>query len=196
MNTNLGFSENKYQLTPDEIEKLRKDNIKVFEKLFKLFYEPLIQYAYNYLNNVETAENIVQEVFYKIWKNRKRLDPQKNIASYLYKITKNQSFKFLKHKNIQYNYANVHVLDDFDIENKTPVDIIQYKELETAVNKAISSLPEKCYTVYSMNRFNNLSYKAIAEIQGVTIKAIEKQMTRALKILRRQLKTFLTLLFY
>jgi RNA polymerase sigma-70 factor (ECF subfamily) len=184
VNKNITFSS-------ADIEKIKTDDVEAFGRLYKMFYEALVNFAHNYLNDLESAENVVQDVFFNVWRGRKKLNSQKSIKSYLYQAAKNQSLKQLRHKKIHIKYLNTQFADDVD--NESPAAILQYKELDSAVNDAISNLPERCYTVYSLNRFNNLSYKEIAEIQGVSVKAVEKQMTRAFKILKKQLQIFLSM---
>jgi len=174
-----------------EIKKLHNDDIDAFGRLYKLYYKQLVHFSYNYLYEIEAAENVVQDVFYNIWKNRKKLNPKKNIKSYLYQAVRNQSLKCIRHQRVRRDYFGKNIF--IDIDNESPDKVIKYKELESAVNEAIHKLPEKCYTVFTMNRFENLSYKEIAEILGVSVKAVEKQMTRAFKLLRKQLISFLSI---
>jgi RNA polymerase sigma-70 factor (ECF subfamily) len=184
----------KQEFTYADIEKIRLDDVETFGRLYKTYYEALVRFAHNYLNDLEGSENVVQDVFFNVWKGRKQIDPEKSIKSYLYKATRNHCLKQIRHKQIRIKYLNMQVLNEIDEES--PSAVLQYKELEDAVKDAISNLPEKCYTVFSLNRFNNLSYKEIAEIQGVSVKAVEKQMTRAFKLLKKQLHIFLSALFF
>jgi RNA polymerase sigma-70 factor (ECF subfamily) len=186
--------QNESEFTFTDIEKLRNDDIDAFGRLYKSYFEQLVRFSCNYLNELESAENVVQDVFCNVWKNRKRLDSRKNIKSYLYQAVRNQSLKYIRHQKIRREYISNNIFINVDSE---PSDsLVKYKELETAVNKAIRKLPKKCYTVFTMNRFNNLSYKEIADILGISVKAVEKQMTRAFKILKKQLHTFLSLLTF
>jgi RNA polymerase sigma-70 factor (ECF subfamily) len=179
------------EFNSEDIGELRNDNIEAFGRLYKTYYEQLVQFAYNYFYDLASAESIVHDVFVNVWKNRKNINPQKNIKSYLYTATKNQSLKQLRHHKVQAEYIKNTIF--IEIDNESPDNLVRYKELETAVNKAIRNLPPKCYTIYTMNRFNNLSYKEIANILGISVKAVEKQMTRAFKILKKQLHIFLSL---
>jgi RNA polymerase sigma-70 factor (ECF subfamily) len=173
------------QFDSTNMERLRQGDIDVFEELFRVHFSPLLQFAFEYVNDVADAENIVQEVLYNVWKNRRYVNPQLNIKTYLFTAVKNQSLKYLKHQKVHHNFVvkqvSLHTDDD------SPEKLLLYKELETAVQTVIDNLPDKCRMIFCMNRFDRLTYKEIATIQGISIKTVEKYMTRAFKILRRQL---------
>ncbi len=178
------------RLTPDIILHLKQNDIKAFEKIYRAFYKPLTRFAMQYVHDQDEAENIVQEVMYRLWQNRKQLNPQKNLKTYLFTAVKNRALTLLKHKKVRQDYSKQLLSVQFDSD--TPERIFQNKELAEAIEISIAALPEKCRRVFCMNRFENLTYKEIASVQGVTVKAVEKQMTRAFKLLRKHLSVFLT----
>ena len=145
----------------------------------------MIHFVHRYVQDVPTAENLVQEVFLAVWANRSRLDPAKNVKTYLYTAARNQALKHLRHSDVEDRSAA-------DVScalprQDTPEDELRQKEISTAVARAVAALPEKTRIVFSMNRYDHLTYAEIAEIQGVSIKTVETQMGRALKFLRGRL---------
>jgi RNA polymerase sigma-70 factor (ECF subfamily) len=173
------------------VDKIRQGDSKSFEKLFMAYCQPLITFARRFIRDTSAAENIVQDVFLEIWINRSRLDPSLKIKSYLYTAVKNQALKQIRHDHVVQRSAKD--LKSFDIPIKTPQDELDIKEMNTRFNQAVEELPEKCRIIFSMNRFDQFTYREIAEILGITVKTVETQMGRAMKFLRHRLADFLSI---
>ena len=167
------------------VQKVREGDGKAFEQLFRLYCQPLIHFISRYVQDVPTAENLVQEVFLAVWANRSRLDPAKNVKTYLYTAAKNQALKHLRHNDVEDRGAEA--VGSTLPRQDTPEDELRQKEISTAVARAVAALPEKTRIAFSMNRYDHLTYAEIAEIQGVSIKTVETQMGRALEFLRGRL---------
>ena len=167
------------------VRQLRTGDAKAFERLFGLYCQPLIHFVRRYVQDTSIAESLVQDVFLALWANRAQLDPTRNIKTYLYTAAKNQALKHQRHLDVVHRSAE-EVLLTFP-RLKTPEDEWREKELAAAVYQAIEALPEKCRLIFSMNRFDHLTYAEIAEIQEISIKTVETQMGRALKFLRNRL---------
>lgn len=176
------------------IEKIVKNDADAFEKLFYTYCQPLINFTYRYVKTIPAAENIVQDVFLKIWLKRKQLKPSSNIKSYLYTAVKNEALKYLRHaKVVQRSAKEVQMLDS---SIKKPEDELSEKELAAAVQKAIGELPQKSRMVFLMSKYDNLTYSEIAEIQKISKKTVETHMGRALKFLRKRLSNFFSVLLF
>ncbi len=171
------------------IEKIAKGDHVAFERLFTYYCQPLINFACRYVKNTDIAENIVQDIFVKIWQNRTQLDPSSDIKIYLYTAVKNQSYKYFRHLDVKRRATEN--LPFVQQSVKTPEDERNEKEIITAINKAIEKLPKKARIIFSMNRFDNLTYKEIAKIQNISVKTVETHMGRALKFLRDHLSHLL-----
>jgi len=153
--------------------------------LFKIYSQKLIYFSQGYVRDKQTAENIVQDVFLRVWQTKENLDPVKNIQSYLFMAVKNESLKQLRHLQVEKKHQeNVSVLSVVEL---TPDEKIDQNELREEINKAINYLPDKCREIFTMSRFDQLKYSEIADILGISIKTVETQMGRALKKLREQL---------
>ena len=170
------------------VEKIARGDTAAFKNLFTSYCQALINFAQRYVNDTQIAENIVQDVFVTIWQKRSQLNPTLNIKVYLYTMVKNQSLKYLRHVDVTQRSATH--LEQIQPAVKTPEDESQEKELGEAINAAIEKLPEKERIIFSMNRFDNLTYKEIATIQNLSVKTVETYMGRALKSLRNRLADF------
>jgi RNA polymerase sigma-70 factor (ECF subfamily) len=166
------------------IIKICEGDADAFKNLFETYCQALIYFAWRYVKNTQVAENIVQDVFLRIWLNRTKLNPALNTKSYLYKAVKNQALQHLRKAKIENQKGNFQVLDD---STKSPEDILEEQEISVAVQRAISELPTQSRLIFTMSKYSNLKYSEIAEIQNISIKTVETHMGRALKFLRKRL---------
>ena len=177
------------QIDSQLVEKISKGNALAFKDLFKNSCQTLINFARRYVKDTQIAENIVQDVFVRIWQNRSQLDPSLNIKIYLYTMVKNHALKYIRHAGVLKRSESY--LEQNQPAVKTPEEETQGRELAQAISEAIENLPEKERLIFSMNRFDYLTYKEIAEIQNISVKTVETYMGRALKFLRKRLVNFL-----
>jgi len=171
-----------------------------FEQLFKEHFKSLYAYAYTILKNEATAEEIVQNVFYKIWEKKVPDTIQTSLKAYLYKAVYHESLNYLKHQKIKAQY-HTHVMHGSkDEADHTPSRKVLVKELEEKLRQALNTLPPQCRTIFQMSRFDGLKYQEIADELGISIKTVENQMGKALKQLRVKLIDYLPIfilaLFY
>lgn len=166
--------------------------IKSFEKLFKEYFIPLSNFANTYLHDLEASKEIVQEVFVNIWNKRNEMLEDQKLKSYLYTSVRNRSFNYIRdHKKFQSNVLDVELADH---ESPLNMDNLEVEELQLKIEDALSTLPDKCREVFSLSRFENLKYTEIAERMGISVKTVEAQMSKALKILKIELKDYITIL--
>jgi RNA polymerase sigma-70 factor (ECF subfamily) len=175
----------------DCVTKIRDGDAGAFEELFNTYCQQLINFTRNYVIDKQVAENIVQDVFVRIWQRRKKLDPSKMIKSYLYTSVKNEALKQLRQLEIE-KKSHERILESY--EDSRPEKEIEGKEIGFYVNRAIDELPEKCREIFIMNRYDNLKYAEIADILDISVKTVETQMGRALKKLREKLKPIFPLI--
>jgi len=172
------------------IERIREGDAAAYECLFMNHAKALINFAWRFVGDAQTSENMVQEVFLKVWINRINLNPDLSIKAYLYKSVKNQALKFLRHAKVEGRRENIPIPENRAF---SPEDQLNTKELESAVRKAVDELPEKRRLIFTLCKYDHLSYAEIAEIQKISIKTVETQMGRALKFLRKRLSHFVHL---
>ena len=177
------------------INLLREGNAQAFEKVFRLYFKSLHSYAYTFMKDDELPEEIVQNVFCRIWEKRNQLKTDGSLKAYLYRSVHNESLNHLKQ---QKNRVNLQVLYSNANEESTSLasEKIMLTELGTHIQQALNELPEQCRTIFQMSRFEQLKYQQIADQLNLSIKTVENQMGKALKILRTKLAEFLILVLY
>lgn len=175
------------------IEQLTAQNESAFEKVFKRYYKPLHAYAYTIVKDEAVADDMVQQVFYRMWNSSEKINIQSSIAAYLYRAVYNESLNFIKHQKIVVTHQK-ETAPYMKSERDTAAGKIIHKELEQKLRLALNTLPEQCRTVFQLSRFENLKYQEIADYLGISIKTVENQMGKALKIMRHQLIDVLPLI--
>lgn len=179
------------------LQQMKQGDKKALETLFKTYYSSLIKFARNILKNTEQAEDITQDVFIKIWDKRQDLENITSFKAYLFMAVRNQCFNTLK-VNERKNWLDDEP-ENYENYMSNHVEANLYaKDLNGKINEAIELLPEKCKLTFQLSRFENLSYKEIAETMNVSVKTVENQMGKALAFLRKSVLPYLNLvvLFY
>lgn len=167
-----------------------------FEEMFKTHFKGMHAYAATITRDEDAAEEIVQQIFCKLWEKKDRISISESAKSYLYRCVYNESLNYLKHLKVKQAYQAYAVHQMEHKEHTTPK--ISLRELEDKIGKALNELPEQCRTIFQMSRFEDLKYREIAEELGISVKTVENQMGKALKLMRLKLVDFLpaTLLFF
>ncbi|UOB17137.1 RNA polymerase sigma-70 factor [Abyssalbus ytuae] len=191
------MSDNKHNNNETFIYCTNNINEVEFDTIFNLYYDKLLFIAKNYISRPEDAEEIVQDVFIKLWKKKKDLNININLNGYLFKMTKNACLDHLRKKSRQLqkhghyeqieNWLNYNALSDNNAS-----EIIQ-KELASQIIEAINILPEKCKHVFIKSRIEGLAHKDISEQLQISIKTVENHIGKALKHMRFHLQEFLHL---
>lgn len=165
-------------------------NDKAFEQMFKAHYKELHSYANVMLRDEDTAEEIVQSMFLKFWEKRALLNVQTSIKAYLYKCVYNDSLNYIKHQKVKTKYQDfaAYTMND---HHEAASSRVELTELQFKLHEALNELPEHCRTIFQMSRFEELKYREIAEQLDLSIKTVENQMGKALKILRLKLADFI-----
>ena len=131
------------------LKKIKEGDIKAFESIFRLYYTPLCLYATSITGEQEVAEEIVQDLFYVFWKERESLPILRSIKNYLYGATRNRSLQYLEHREVRYRYRNTVLAgENPESESYTPQDQLEYKELQSLVNRALGKLPERRLRIF------------------------------------------------
>ncbi len=164
-----------------------------FEELFRTHYSALCGYANMYLNDVDAAEDMVQEVFLKLWKNKNSLEIRTSLKSYLFRAVRNACLNMIDHINIREEYKKFNELDiKEDESNFTDESIVS--ELEDKIRTTIDTLPVERRKVFVLSRYEGLKYKEIAERLNISVKTVENQMGKALQFMRENLVDYLPLI--
>jgi RNA polymerase sigma-70 factor, ECF subfamily len=177
------------------IELLAKKDESAFEKVFKDNFKKLQSYAITIVGDENVAEEMVQNVFFKLWDRSEKINIQSSIAAYLYRAVYNESCNYLKHQKVKQGFLNYskHAMSDISTEKASKKVLVT--ELEQRIKNALNDLPEQCRTVFQLSRFEELKYQQIADTLGISIKTVEAQMGKALRIMRVKLVDYLPLVF-
>jgi RNA polymerase sigma-70 factor (ECF subfamily) len=168
-----------------------------FEKFFKTYFKSLHAYAFTMLQDEIMAEEIVQQVFYKIWEKKEQFKVHTSVRAFLFKAVYNECLNYLKHQKHKFSHQNyVLYTNRGQVSNENATMRVEFNELETRLHKAMNELPEQCRTIFYMSRFDELKYREIAQQLGLSIKTVEAQMGKALKVLRKKLIDFLPVLLW
>lgn len=170
------------------LNELQKGNERAFDTIFKQYYKPLCQFSYSLIKDQDTAENLVQEVFVKLWEKRENMTNIDNLLSYLMGMVRNQSVDFLRKEK-----TNSKIYNQLRPESSgnTTEEQISKNEFEEKLLKSILNLPERCRTAIEMSRFEGFSNKEIAQKMEISVKGVEALIGRSLKLLRSELQEFL-----
>ena len=162
-----------------------------FESLFREYFPPLMAFAGKILGDEEDAREVVHQVFINLWEKRKEVDLSTSLKSYLFTSVHNRSLNVIRDRKKFAEGEMPELAGEWDVSAQ-----IESMELEEKIRESINSLPEKCREIFELNRFSGLKYAEIATQLGISVKTVENQMTKALKILREQLGKYLTLLMF
>lgn len=162
------------------ISNIKAGSRNAFRALFDIYYKKLIDFALYRTRDLEVSKDLVQDLFTTIWNNRENLDSTKSIKSYLYKALTNQIINLGKHSSSK----SIPLNDSIILQNN-----IESEKLENSIDilNAIEQLPVKLKTAFMLSRIEGFKYSEIAEICEISVKAVEKRMTKALKLLRKKL---------
>lgn len=177
----------KDNLTYELLSRLKNGDILAFDQVYELYSHKLFSFAFKILKNEAEADDIVQEVFVKIWESRHKLEDYKLLNSYIFTIAYNNSIDLIR-KRIN-NAKYLEHLKNSAVINFTPTIIshIEYNELNIQTEKLIASLPERQKQVYLLHREEGLTYPEIAEKLGISKNTVENHMVKALKYLRQNI---------
>ncbi len=177
------------------VEGLKSGDEKVFEELFRTYYVPLCQYCLRYVSDPDMAEEIVQDLFFRIWIKRDEIRINTSMKSYLYMALRNHALNHINHLKIHDRYHQfIKMRSRADLDYQ--VDVLEEKDMERIMKKAVAMLPEKRREIFELSRFENLKYTEIAQRLNLSVKTVESQMSKALENLRNIINKFLTVFLF
>jgi RNA polymerase sigma-70 factor, ECF subfamily len=168
------------------VERIRQGDIGQFESLFRSSYVSLVRYAKTLIKDHDTAEEIVQDLFFRLWQDKEKLNIESSLNGYLFRSVHNKCLHFIEHNKVVERYAEEMSFRQPE-KQESPSDILQYSELQARIARILEKLPERCGQIFFMSRFEGLKYSEIAEKLSVSVKTVESNMGRALKEFRKEL---------
>jgi RNA polymerase sigma-70 factor (ECF subfamily) len=169
------------------IRRIRQGDVAQFESLFRSSYISLVRYARKLIKDHDTAEEIVQDLFFRLWKDKEKIEIESSLNGYLFRSVHNRCLHYVEHNRVVKQHAEEMSYRQAESQ-ETPSDIIYYKELQAKIARILERLPERCGKIFYMSRFEGLKYTEIAEKLSVSVKTVESNMGRALKEFRKELK--------
>ena len=177
-------------------QKVKNGDTQAFRVLFQKYYQPLFLFVLKFVDK-ELAKDFVQDCFYELWKNRERIEISTSISAYLFTIVKNRCYKHLKtelkKKQHQNSYALKLKQEELQFYINSEKSILEFA-IQDRIAKVINQLPEKCSDIFKESRFKGYSNKEIAQKHNISIKAVEKHITKALQLFRKEFKDIICLL--
>lgn len=183
----MTINRNKLEILKNKNTGLDKQS---FEILFRTHFKGLTFFALEYVKDYEIAREIVQEVFVNLWEKRSSIDPEKSPKSYLGTSVRNRCLNYLRDQKKYYP-------DILEMESIGPdeeyseMDKLITDELKAKIEEATRELPDKCKEVFLLSRFENKKYKEIAQELDISVKTVEAQMSKALKMMREKLADYI-----
>ena len=176
----------KQTLSAEEISALQKGDTVIFQKLFHNYQPRIYRFLWLKVRSVELAEDLVQEVFLRLWQARERLDAHRNLEIYIFRIAANLVIDTLR---VQKPTTAIDIAEKSDIADpRNADDKLLHDVLAAEIDRIVSNMPERPQTAFILSRHQQLSHKQIAEIMDISVKTVEKHITSALKVLRIALR--------
>ncbi|MCL3779573.1 RNA polymerase sigma-70 factor [Prolixibacteraceae bacterium JC049] len=168
---------------------LKTEDAQIFDQFFVQHYEVLCNYAFIILGDYDEAEDLVQEVFAKIWINKDRIPLKETNIGYFYRSIKNGCLDLKKHHKVKAKFES-----EITKSSTSLGELLADFELPLKVEEAINKLPEQCQKIFRLSRYEGLKYKEIAQQLNISENTVNTQIHRALRILKTELKDYLIVL--
>ncbi|MEN7549623.1 RNA polymerase sigma-70 factor [Rapidithrix thailandica] len=181
------YLENIQQIKPTEVKELIKGNKAAFEKIYFEYHQQLYYVALTYVKDPKLAEDVLQDVFLKLWINRHQIDPSLSIKNFLYTTLKNHVLNLLRHKKTT-------ILKHMEIANRQPHNSnetekqVLLNEYQQAVTQALQQLSDRKREVFQLKTYQGLKNEDVAKKLGISVNTVKVRYTQAVNYLREYLK--------
>jgi len=171
-----------------------------FAQVVEVYQQRLLNFSFHYLNNIEMAKDVIQDVFASVWEDHEKFQHVNNLSSWLYTMTKNQCLKRVEHLRVRQKHINnlqfrqLNLIHD-SLSNLDTSPLI-FDEVNTIIKQTLAKLPLQTRQIFEMSRFEEKKNREIAEELNISIKTVEAGITKALKLLRPALKHYLPVVFF
>jgi len=172
-----------------KLEKLKEGDHQAFEEVFVTYFRNVKYFIFSFIKSEKDSEELAQDVFLKIWENYRSIDPEKSFDSYLYTITRNIVFNYLKHKTVENSYNEYAYFSKSEFAHD-PEKILYAKEIELLIEMAVEQMPERRREIYQLSRHKELSNEEISQVLGISKKTVENQLSLAMNELKKVILFF------
>jgi len=167
---------------------IRRGDPAAFEALFRAYYEPLCAFAARYADSIAVAEELVQDVFTRVWTDRARWPAPRNPKAYLFTAVRNRALNSGRRRQMEQDWVEAEIIGaepPDDVAADPPALRRDDPEAHADLERAVDSLPERCRLVMHLRWREGMSYADIASVMGISVKGVENQLARGLRALRR-----------
>ena len=166
-------------------DRLRNGDEKAFDALFRDWYPSLVRASESIVQSRAVAEEIVQDVLLELWRRRESLVSSSSPQAYLFQSARNRSLNHVRHERVV-KEGEPYAKRPESMEPMAHAQMVE-SEMQLAVTRAVAALPDRCREIFELSRTHGLKYNEIAEVLGISVKTVEAQMGKALRILREVL---------
>lgn len=168
-------------------ERLKGGDVDAYKHIYDRYHSQLYYYALRFLKMPELAEDVIHDVFLKLWEIREQLKPEFGIAGYLYKICRNQVFKLIKKISVETELRNkvISVIEEQALESEAN---LQWNEYAGLLGGAVDQLPPQCKRVFNLCRQEGKTYEEAAQILGISKHTVKEHMMAAMKSIKKYFK--------
>ncbi|MGQ1948391.1 RNA polymerase sigma-70 factor [Geofilum sp. OHC36d9] len=181
------------------LQNLAKGDSLAFGKLINVYHERLLHFSMHYINDWESARDVVQDVFSIVWENHQKFSEVKNLSSWMFSLTKNQCLKKIDYLKVRQNHSSDLSHRQLELAqsslNHLDTSPIIFDEINTIISQTLEKLSPQSRSIFEMSRFENKKNREIAEELHISLKTVEANITKSLKILRPALKDYLPCVF-
>ena len=171
------------------LDRLRRGDNAAYEAVFRQWYAPLVATIASLLRDTGPAEEVVQDVLLELWRRRETLTLEQSLRAYLFQATRNRALNYLRRQRVE---ARGEPTIAAAMPSPEPADSeVREGELNEAIQAAIAGLPDRCRQVFELSRVEGLKYSEIATELGISVKTVEAQMGKALRVMRERLAPWL-----
>jgi RNA polymerase sigma-19 factor, ECF subfamily len=160
------------------LARIREGDEAAFESLFRSFAPGLCAFVARYVGSRAVGEELVQDLFLRVWQRRRELTVEQGVATYLYTAARNRAINYLRHD--ARSAGSAAVIGHIDASQPSEGDLLELLDLHDAIER----LPARCRLIFTLSRQQDMTYAEIARSLGLSVKTVEVQMGRALKALR------------
>jgi len=173
---------------------IREDDHSAFQEIYHRYTGTLYTYAYAKLHDREEAKDVVHDIFIFFWQKRHELILHTNAAGYLYQSLRNKTLNIISHKKIELDYISS--LGDFLEHDEAATDeLVRTRQLKDIIDQEVQKLSPQVRQIFELSRYSNFSHREIANKLGIKEKTVRNKINLALKMLRKELKIIIYLLF-
>ena len=173
----------------DILERLKANDRNALQLIFKTYYPTVCKVIIRYVRDKSLTEDLAQEVFIRFWNKRHKIQINSSLGAYLNRMGVNEALAYLR-SNKRFD-VDEFTMDSIKETDESAEEQFLYGELKDHITAAINKLPPKCQAVFKMSRYDEMTYREISTELGISIKTVENQMGKALRVLRTSLKQYI-----